>query len=358
MSEKVKFEQRDTLKEKPDTSKLGFGQYFSDYMLSLDYDADKGWHDMKIVPYAPFEISPAAQGLHYGQVVFEGLKAYKHNGEVVLFRPDQNFKRINNSLARLEMPEVDEEALLEGLKQLIDVERDWVPEGEGQSLYIRPFVFATEGILGVRASQQYKLLIILSPSGAYYGGDTLKTTKIYVEDEYVRAVRGGVGFAKVAGNYAASLLAQTNANKLGYDQVLWLDGVEQKYVEEVGSMNIFFVENGKIVTPALNGSILPGITRKSIIQLAEDLGYEVEERKVSIDELFDAYDKGELTEVFGAGTAAVISPVGTLRYEDREIVINNNEPGEITQKLYDTYTGIQSGKLEDKYGWRVEVPNY
>ena len=201
MSEKVKFEQRDTLKEKPDTSKLGFGQYFSDYMLSLDYDADKGWHDMKIVPYAPFEISPAAQGLHYGQAVFEGLKAYKHNGEVVLFRPDQNFKRINNSLARLEMPEVDEEALLEGLKQLIDVERDWVPEGEGQSLYIRPFVFATEGILGVRASQQYKLLIILSPSGAYYGGDTLKTTKIYVEDEYVRAVRGGVGFAKVAGNY-------------------------------------------------------------------------------------------------------------------------------------------------------------
>ena len=281
-----------------------------------------------------------------------------HNGEVVLFRPDQNFKRINNSLARLEMPEVDEEALLEGLKQLIDVERDWVPEGEGQSLYIRPFVFATEGVLGVRSSHQYKLLIILSPSGAYYGGDTLKSTKIYVEDEYVRAVRGGVGFAKVAGNYAASLLAQTNANKLGYDQVLWLDGVEQKYVEEVGSMNIFFVENGKVVTPALNGSILPGITRKSIIQLAEDLGYEVEERRVSIEELFNAYDKGELTEVFGSGTAAVISPVGTLRYEDREIVINNNEPGKITQKLYDTYTGIQSGKLEDKYGWRVEVPKY
>lgn len=358
MSEKIKFEKRESLKEKPDTANLGFGQYFTDYMLSVDYDADQGWHDMKIVPYAPFEISPAAQGLHYGQAVFEGLKAYKHNGEVVLFRPDQNFKRINNSLARLEMPEVDEAALLEGLKQLIDVERDWVPEGEGQSLYIRPFVFATEGILGVRSSHQYKLLIILSPSGAYYGGDTLKSTKIYVEDEYVRAVRGGVGFAKVAGNYAASLLAQTNANKLGYDQVLWLDGVEQKYVEEVGSMNIFFVENGKVVTPALNGSILPGITRKSIIQLAEDLGYEVEERRVSIEELFNAYDKGELTEVFGSGTAAVISPVGTLRYEDREIVINNNEPGKITQKLYDTYTGIQSGKLEDKYGWRVEVPNY
>ena len=348
MSEKVKFEQRDSLKEKPEGN-LGFGQYFTDYMLSFDYDVDKGWHDLKIIPYAPFEVSPAAQGLHYGQAVFEGLKAYKHEGEVVLFRPDQNFKRINDSLARLEMPKVDEELLLEGLKQLVDVERDWVPEGEGQSLYIRPFVFATEGILGVRASHQYKLLIILSPSGAYYGGDTLKTTKIYVEDEYVRAVRGGVGFAKVAGNYAASLLAQTNANNLGYDQVLWLDGVEQKYVEEVGSMNIFFVENGKLVTPALNGSILPGITRKSIIELAKELGYEVEERKVSIEELFEAYDKGELTEVFGSGT---------LKYEDREIVINNNEPGEITKKLYDIYTGIQSGKLEDTHGWRVVVPEY
>ena len=358
MSEKIKFVQRETLKEKPDPSELGFGKYFTDYMLSFDYDIDQGWHDLKIVPYGPIEISPAAQSLHYGQAVFEGLKAYKHNGEVVLFRPDQNFKRINDSLARLEMPKVDEELLLDGLKQLVDIERDWVPEGEGQSLYIRPFVFATEGILGVRASQQYKLLIILSPSGAYYGGDTLKTTKIYVEDEYVRAVRGGVGFAKVAGNYAASLLAQTNANKLGYDQVLWLDGVEQKYIEEVGSMNIFFVENGKLVTPALNGSILPGITRKSIIELAKELGYEVEERKVSIDELFEAYDKGELTEVFGSGTAAVISPVGTLKYEDREIVINNNDPGEITKKLYDTYIGIQSGKLEDKHGWRVIVPEY
>ena len=358
MSEKVKFEQRDTLKEKPEGN-LGFGQYFTDYMLSVDYDEEKGgWQELKIIPYASFEISPAAQSLHYGQAVFEGLKAYKHNGEVVLFRPDQNFKRINDSLARLEMPKVDEELLLDGLKQLVDIERDWVPEGEGQSLYIRPFVFATEGILGVRASKKYKLLIILSPSGAYYGGDTLKSTKIYVEDEYVRAVRGGVGFAKVAGNYAASLLAQTNANNLGYDQVLWLDGVEQKYVEEVGSMNIFFVENGKLVTPALNGSILPGITRKSIIELAKELGYEVEERKVSIDELFEAYDKGELTEVFGSGTAAVISPVGTLKYEDREIVINNNEPGEITKKIYDTYIGIQSGKLEDKHGWRVIVPEY
>ncbi|MGJ5713071.1 branched-chain amino acid aminotransferase [Staphylococcus auricularis] len=358
MAENVKFVEREQLKEKPDPSDLGFGQYFTDYMLSYEYDSEQGWHDLKIVPYGPIEMSPASQGIHYGQSVFEGLKAYKHNGEVVLFRPDQNFKRINDSLERLEMPKIDEDVLLDGLKQLIDKERDWVPEGEGQSLYIRPFVFATEGVLGVRASNTYQLLIILSPSGSYYGGDSLKPTKIYVEDEYVRAVRGGVGYAKVAGNYAASLLAQTNANQLGYDQVLWLDGVERKYVEEVGSMNIFFVENGKLVTPKLNGSILPGITRKSIIALAKELGYEVEERRISIDELVEAHQRGELTEVFGSGTAAVISPVGVLRYNGKDYVINNNETGEITQELYDKYIGIQSGELDDPQGWRVVVPHY
>lgn len=358
MSEKIEFVQRETLKEKPDPSGLGFGKYFTDYMLSFDYDIDQGWHDLKIVPYGPIELSPAAQALHYGQAVFEGLKAYKHDGEVDLFRPSENFKRINNSLSRLDMPKVDEEVVLEGLKQLVDIERDWVPEGEGQSLYIRPYVFATEGILGVRPSYSYKLLIILSPSGSYYGGESLSPTKIYVEDEYVRAVRGGVGHAKVAGNYAASLLAQTNASAQGYDQVLWLDGVEQKYVEEVGSMNIFFVENGKLVTPELNGSILPGITRKTVIELAGNLGYEVEERHVSIDELIESHNKGELTEVFGTGTAAVISPVGQLKYGETEIVINNNETGKITQDLYNNYTGIQSGKLEDPQGWRVVVPRY
>lgn len=358
MAENVKFVEREQLKEKPDPSDLGFGQYFTDYMLSYEYDSEQGWHDLKIVPYGPIEMSPASQGIHYGQSVFEGLKAYKHNGEVVLFRPDQNFKRINDSLERLEMPKIDEDVLFDGLKQLIDKERDWVPEGEGQSLYIRPFVFATEGVLGVRASNTYQLLIILSPSGSYYGGDSLKPTKIYVEDEYVRAVRGGVGYAKVAGNYAASLLAQTNANQLGYDQVLWLDGVERKYVEEVGSMNIFFVENGKLVTPKLNGSILPGITRKSIIALAKELGYEVEERRISIDELVEAHQRGELTEVFGSGTAAVISPVGVLRYNGKDYVINNNETGEITQELYDKYIGIQSGELDDPQGWRFVVPHY
>lgn len=358
MTDLVKLEQRQSLKEKPDQSSLTFGEVFTDYMLSFEYTEGQGWHDLKIVPYAPIEISPAAQSVHYGQSVFEGLKAYKHNEEVVLFRPEENFKRINVSLERLKMPRIDEDLLLEGLKQLVDVDRDWVPEGEGQSLYIRPVVFATEGILGVAPSKNYRLLIILSPSGSYYGGDSLRPTKIYVEDEYVRAVRGGVGFAKVAGNYAASLLAQANANALGFDQVLWLDGVEQKYIEEVGSMNIFFVINGKVVTPSLNGSILPGITRKTVLALAETLGYEVEERRVSIDELFEHYEKGELEEVFGTGTAAVISPVGELQFKDQKMVINNNETGKVTQALYDNYTGIQSGKLDDPHNWRLVVPHY
>lgn len=358
MSDKIQFQQREQLKEKPDQSSLTFGKVFTDYMLSFEYSIDKGWHDLKIIPYGPIELSPAAQCIHYGQSVFEGLKAYKHDDEVVLFRPEENFKRINMSLSRLKMPEVDEALLLEGLKQLIDIERDWVPQGEGQSLYIRPYVFATQEGLGVHPSHEYRLLIILSPSGSYYGGDSLRPTKIYVEDEYVRAVRGGVGYAKVAGNYAASLLAQSNANAEGFDQVLWLDGVEQKYVEEVGSMNIFFVIDGKVVTPELNGSILPGITRKTVLELAKSLGYEVEERRVAIDELYQYHKEGRLQEVFGTGTAAVISPVGELLFKDEKIVINDSQTGPITQKLYDHYTGIQSGKLEDPYGWRVVVPKY
>ncbi|ARJ51102.1 branched-chain amino acid aminotransferase [Staphylococcus lutrae] len=358
MSDQVKLEVSPSLKEKPDFNTLTFGEVFTDYMLSFEYSSDKGWHDLKIIPYGPIEISPAAQSIHYGQSVFEGLKAYKHDGEVVLFRPEENFKRINQSLARLKMPEIDESLLLEGLKQLVDIDRDWVPDGEGQSLYIRPTVFATQGVLGVHPSHEYRLLIILSPSGSYYGGDSLRPTKIYVEDEYVRAVRGGVGFAKVAGNYAASLLAQANANALGFDQVLWLDGVEQKYVEEVGSMNIFFVIKGKVVTPALNGSILPGITRKTVLELATLLGYETEERRISIEELFELYHQGDLEEIFGTGTAAVISPVGTLQFKDQQMVINDNKTGPITQHLYDQYTGIQSGQLEDPQGWRVVVPRY
>ncbi|WP_392450084.1 branched-chain amino acid aminotransferase [Staphylococcus massiliensis] len=358
MSEKIELVERETLKDKPNEEDLTFGETFTDYMLSYDYDKEKGWHDLKIVPFGSIEMSPAAQGLHYGQAVFEGLKAYKSEDDVVLFRPDQNFKRMNHSLEKLEMPQIDEEKLLEGLKQLVDVERDWVPTGQGRSLYIRPFVFATEPVLGVRTSEQYKLLIILSPSGSYYGGESLKPTKIYVEDEHVRAVRGGVGNAKVAGNYAASLKAQIIANDNGYDQVLWLDGVERKYIEEVGSMNIFFVIDGKLVTPELNGSILPGITRKTVIALAQSLGYDVEERHIAVNELFDLYDEGHVQEVFGTGTAAVISPVGKLKYEDREMIVNDFETGDITKELYEKYTGIQNGSLEDPEGWRVVVPQY
>lgn len=351
----IKIEKREQLKEKPNGEALGFGRYFTDYMFSMDYTEDKGWHDASIIPYQNIEMSPASQSIHYGQSVFEGLKAYRTADGIQLFRPDQNFKRMNQSLARLEMPQIDETIALEGLKQLVDLEADWVPTEPGQSLYIRPFVFATEPFLGVRPANQYKFLIILSPVGAYYGDGQLQPTKIYVEDEYVRAVRGGVGFAKVAGNYAASLLAQSKASKLGYDQVLWLDGVEQKYVEEVGSMNIFFVYGEKLVTPALNGSILPGITRQSILELAQSLGYTVEERRISVDEVFEDAKLGKITEIFGSGTAVVISPVGEIKYKDEVTVIHNNETGEVTNRLYDAYTAIQNGKAEDKFGWTVKV---
>lgn len=355
MSETFYVEQREQLKEKPDFQKLAFGEIFTDYMLSMSYKQGEGWSEPKIIPYGPITLSPSAQGLHYGQTVFEGMKAYKDGDEVTLFRPDQNFKRINLSLKRLEMPQIDEDKVLEGLLQLIDIERDWVPNGEGQSLYVRPFVYATEPYLGVRSSTDYEFLVILSPVGAYYGDEQLKPTSIYVEDEFVRAVRGGVGFAKCGGNYAASLIAQTRANELGFDQVLWLDGVEQKYIEEVGSMNIFFVIDGKVVTPELNGSILPGITRKTVLELAQELGYETEEKRISIDEVVNAHHDSRLTEIFGTGTAAVISPVGFLKYDEVEITINDNKTGPITNHLFDEYTAIQTGKKEDKHGWRVVV---
>ncbi|GGB11641.1 branched-chain amino acid aminotransferase [Macrococcus hajekii] len=352
MKNAVEVIQREQLKEKP-TESLGFGQHFTDYMFVMDYSVDKGWHNAVIQPYQNIEISPSAQVLHYGQAVFEGMKAYRQGESIVLFRPEENFKRMNRSNARLNIPEVDGECLLEALKQLVALEKDWIPEGEGESLYIRPFVIATEPHLGVHAALEYKFMIILSPVGAYYGDEQLMPTRIYVEDEYVRAVRGGVGFAKAAGNYAASLAAQTRASELGYQQVLWLDGVEQRYIEEVGSMNIFFVIDGKVVTPELNGSILPGITRKSIIQLAEHLGYEVEERRISIEEVLDSE---HISEIFGTGTAAVLSPVGFIKYKEREIKISGGQTGSITQHLYDQYTGIQAGTIPDPFGWRVEVP--
>lgn len=342
-------------KVKPDMSNLPFGKYFSDHMFIMDYDEGKGWHDPRIVPYRPIELDPSAMVFHYAQEVFEGLKAYKSSdGHVRLFRPDKNFARLNVSNERLAIPQIDEALCLEGLKKLVELDKEWIPEQEGTSLYIRPFIIATDPFLGVKPSESYKFMIICSPSGLYYP-EGLAPVKIYVEDSYVRAVRGGTGFTKTGGNYAGSIRAQVVAHEKGYSQVLWLDGVEQKYIEEVGSMNIFFKINGEVVTPALNGSILSGITRMSTIELLKSWGVPVSERKISIQEVSDAYDNGTLEECFGTGTAAIISPVGELSWDDKVMLINDNKIGEITQRIFDTITNIQTGKEEDKMGWVLKV---
>lgn len=352
----IKITKTTTPKEKPKKGeKLGFGKIFTDHMFVMNYTEGKGWHDPRIEPFSKFSLSPAAMVYHYGQEMFEGMKAYKsENGETYLFRPDMNAKRANKSNDRLCIPEIPEEDFVQAVKAVVDVDRDWIPDGDGESLYIRPFIIATDEFLGVAPSKTYLFFVILSPSGAYYESG-LAPVGIWIEDEYVRAVKGGIGFAKTGGNYAASLIAQVKAHDDGYSQVLWLDGVERKYIEEVGAMNIMFKINGKIVTPMLNGSILPGVTRDSVIKMCKHLGYEVCERKISVDELVEAAKSGELEEVFGTGTAAVISPVGKLRYKDDVMTIGNGEIGELSQKLYDTLTGIQWGKLDDPFGWRVTV---
>ena len=343
-------------KEKPvPGQKLGFGKIFTDHMFVMNYTEGKGWHDARVEPFHNISLSPAAMVYHYGQEMFEGLKAYKNpDGEVFLFRPDMNAKRTNNTNDRLVIPQIPVEDFVQAVKAVVDVDRDWVPTEPGTSLYIRPFIIATDEFLGVAPSKTYLFMIILSPSGAYYESG-LAPVGIWIEDEYVRAVRGGIGFAKTGGNYAASLIAQQKAHDAGYSQVLWLDGVDRKYIEEVGAMNIFFKISGKVVTPALNGSILPGITRNSVIELCKSWGYEVQERKISADELLQAQADGTLEEVFGTGTAAVISPVGKLRYKDDVMTINGGSIGPLSQKLYDTITGIQLGILPDDKGWRVKV---
>ena len=348
----IKFTKAETLKAKPQPGdKLGFGHIFTDYMLVMPYDEGQGWHDPEIMPYGNIDLSPAAMCFHYGQEVFEGLKAYRTaEGKVQLFRPEENFKRLNKSNERLVIPELPVELGMQCLTELIKVEKDWVPSKEGESLYIRPFIIAVDPFLGVKPGEHYLFIIILSPSGAYYETG-LNPVNIYVESKYVRAVRGGMGFAKTGGNYAASLIGQDEAHKQNYSQVLWLDGVEQKYIEEVGAMNIFFVIDGKVVTPMLQGSILPGITRKSAIEVCKSMGLTVEERRIDIQEIADAYDAGKLDEVFGTGTAAVISPVGHLKWNDKVMEINDNKIGKISQMLYDTMTGIQWGKVEDTFNW-------
>ncbi len=352
----IRIEKTKTPKAKPEKgTPLGFGRIFTDHMFVMNYTEGKGWHDARIVPFENISLSPASMVFHYGQEMFEGLKAYKgDDGTVYLFRPDMNAKRANASNERLCIPEIPEEDFVQAVKSVVDVDRDWIPEEAGTSLYIRPFVIATDDFLGVAPSKTYLFIIILSPSGAYYASG-LAPVGIWIEDEYVRAVKGGIGYAKTGGNYAASLAAQVKAHDGGYSQVLWLDGVERKYIEEVGAMNIVFKISGKIVTPALNGSILPGITRNSVLKLCRDWGYEVEERKISVDELVEAAHNGTLEEVFGTGTAAVVSPVGKLRYKDEVFTIGDGGIGELTQKLYDEITGIQWGKREDPNGWRVIV---
>lgn len=344
-----------TPKAKPDQNSLGFGKYFTDHMFIMDYTAGKGWHDARIVPYAPLVLDPACMMLHYGQGIFEGMKAYKSpDGETLLFRPKKNMERVNISNDRLCIPQIDTDFCVKAIEELVRVDDDWVPTAEGTSLYIRPFIIATEVALGVHPASQYSFIVILSPVGAYYP-EGLNPVKIYVEPNYVRAVKGGVGFAKTPANYAASLKAQMEAKEKGYTQVLWLDGLEKKYIEEVGTMNVFFVIGDTIVTPELNGSILSGITRDSSIELLRHWGYNVEERRISINEVFEANEKGELKEVFGTGTAAVISPVGELNYGGKIMNINNGEIGPISQKLYDAITSIQSGKATDELDWTVRL---
>lgn len=343
-------------KQKPlDQSKLGFGNYYTDHMFIMNYDDGEGWHDARIVPYAPIPLDPAAMCLHYGQEVFEGMKAYKTaDGGIQLFRPEKNMARLNVSNERLCIPQIDEQFCVEAIKQLVAIDADWIPTLPGTSLYIRPFIFAIDPHVGVHPAHHLMFVIILSPVGSYFA-DGLKPVDIYIEQKYVRAVRGGMGFTKTAGNYAASLKAQADAEKIGYSQVLWLDGVERKYIEEVGAMNIFFVIGDEVVTPELSGSILSGVTRMSVIELLRSKGYNVSERKISVQELYEAHDKGLLRESFGTGTAAVISPIGSFEWDGKKIAVADGGIGEISQMLYDTITGIQCGRIEDTFGWTVKI---
>ena len=337
-----------------DWSNIGFGYIPTDKRYVTNFK-DGAWDEGCLTEDDKVVISECAGVLQYAQTCFEGLKAYKcEDGSINLFRPACNFERMNNSNDRLVIPELDVDFCVHATKTLVDIDKDWIPSGNGESLYIRPFVIATDPFLGVRASDTYKFFILLSPSGAYYAHG-IKPVKIYVEDTYVRAVRGGTGFTKCAGNYACSLIAQTIAHDKGYEQVLWLDGVEQKYIEEVGAMNVMFKIDGTVVTPKLIGSILPGITRKSCIELLQDKGIPVEERRISAEELFEALRAGKLEEAWGTGTAAVVSPIGELAYGDEKYTVNNFEIGETTQWLYDTLTGMQWGKIADDKGWIIPI---
>ena len=351
----IKFTPAATLKEKPDSSTLVFGKAMTDHMLIIDYDEGQGWHDARIVPYGPLQIDPAAKVLHYGEEIFEGLKAYRTaDGSIQLFRIRDNIDRMNKSADRLCMPQIPEELAVSAIKKLVETEQDWVPREKDTSLYIRPFMIGLDAALGVHSSKHVQFIVVVCPVGAYYP-EGLNPVKIYIENEDVRAVKGGTGMAKTGGNYAASLRAGNRAEERGYSQVLWLDGVHRKYIEEVGAMNVMFKVAGKILTPDLNGSVLDGITRRSCIQLLKDWGYEVEERRITAEELFEAAEKGTLEEAWGTGTAAVVSPIGELAMGDKKVTVSGGKIGEITQKLYDELTGIQWGRVADPHDWIMKL---
>lgn len=341
-----------------DISKLGFCKYFTDHMFVMEYSEEDGWHNPRITGYKPFEMSPAAMVLHYAQEIFEGLKAFRgKDGVIRLFRPEMNAKRFNRSADRLCMPHFLETDFLESINALINVDQRWVPESRGASLYVRPFMFATDSALGVRASSNYIYCVILSPVGPYYQ-EGFNPISLYVSDEFARSTKGGMGEAKTGGNYASSLLAGRIARKKGCAQVLWLDGAERRYVEEVGAMNICFVfNNNTVVTPELSGTILPGVTRDSVLKLAPKLGLNIEERLLSIDEVIGGVTTGSITEIFGTGTAASISPVGSLQYKGQDYIVNNRNVGPVSQQIYDTLKNIQYGETEDTMNWTVTLHN-
>lgn len=352
---KITLRTAETLKEKPDEGNLGFGRHFTDHMFVMRWSVGKGWQDAEIRPYGPFSLDPAAMVLHYSQEIFEGLKAYHGaDGSIILFRPLDNLRRLNRSAVRMCMPEIPAEEVLEALKQMIALDRGWVPQAPGASLYIRPAMIATEAAVGLHPANEYLFFIICCPVGAYYA-EGFKPTRIYVEDRYVRASAGGVGEAKTGGNYAASLKAFADAKAKGCTQVLWLDAAERKYVEEVGTSNIFFVINNELITPPLGGTILPGITRDTVLQLAADWGIKASERRIGMDEIMTAAADGSLSEAFGSGTAAVIAPVGEFVYQDAAIQIGGGQTGPIAQRLFDGIQQLQRGQLPDSHGWLVRA---
>jgi len=342
-------------KQRPNDNDLSFGTVFTDHIFVLDYEEGKGWHDPRIIPYENFAIDPASSVLHYAQAVFDGLKAFRgRDGAIRLFRPRKHAERLNRSCERLCIPELDVEMVLASFRKLIEVDHAWVPSKPGTALYLRPTVIASEAFLGVRPAKSYRYFLILSPVGPYYA-EGINPVKILATDEYVRAVVGGTGEAKTAANYAASLYGAEVAKKAGYTQVLWLDGVQHRYLDEVGTMNIMVKIGDEIVTPPLNGAILAGVTRDSILTLMRDWGLKVSERPISIDEVFAAADNGTLAEMWGTGTAAVVSPVGELGYRDKKIQINGGKTGPLTQKLYDAIVAIQYGETNDQHDWTQVV---